>query len=70
MRIVVDELPESCCECLFSKRGAHIDEGEYKCLCTLLKKEKTLYEFEIMKDCPLMDFRAAKRLKIKIPEIY
>ena len=62
MRLIVDEMPESCCECLFSKRGAHIEDGEYRCVCTLQKKEKTLYEFEIMDGCPLIPLRIAKNL--------
>lgn len=70
MRIIVDKMPETCSGCLFSKRGAHLEEDEYKCFCSLLKTERTIYEFETMKDCPLIDFRTAKNLGVKIPEIY
>jgi hypothetical protein len=55
MKLVVDKIPMCCAECLFSRKGANVEEKEYKCFCSLLKAERTIYEWETIKDCPLIE---------------
>jgi hypothetical protein len=70
MRIVVDKMPKSCSECLFSKCGSHQGEAEYSCFCTLTRKEKVIYEWETLNNCPLIDYKTMKNTRDKIKEIY
>lgn len=70
MRIVVDEIPKSCAECLFSKCGSHQEEAEYHCLCTLTKQEGTIFEWDMLKGCPLIDYKTVQNVRRKIKEIY
>jgi hypothetical protein len=65
MKLVVDKMPVYCTECLFSRKGANVEEKEYRCFCSLLKAERTIYEWETMKDCPLIEYKTIKSIRGK-----
>ena len=65
MRIVVDHIPKSCKECLFSRRGANMDDSAYTCACSLLKAERIIYEWETLWDCPLIEYKTIKSIRGK-----
>ena len=63
MKLIVNEMPTSCQSCLFSRKGANVEDKEYKCFCSLLKTERIMFEWETIQGCPLIEYKTVKSIK-------